>query len=283
MAWSSACCGSVVAVPAMIVGDEKAVFNTSFSYGTRQVDVNSSGLWKKRSEDYTTETFRIEGSHLIADRWQAGFSLPMTRQSQQGEDSTDLVDATLHLGYEFLPDWDYNPWRPKGIGYFQLIVPAGESTYEADHRLGIDGHSRGFWGLGLGTLLSKTVSRWDGYLNFEVHRFFERAMKNQTGKIDLFPGYGGSLSLGAGYNTQKLRLGAGVTWSYEDPIDVKSSFLNSSGAPQRITTGLISVSYLPSSVWSATFSYADQTLLGNPVNAALSQTYGIQVQRRWAR
>lgn len=98
--------------------------------------------------------------HLeTSGRYQAGFSLPIqTREKaeSQSSKSTGLGYTAIILGYEYLPDWDYNPWRPHGFGFMSLTFPAGRSIYEMDAVDGLDSRGRGFWAMGIKTVLTKS-------------------------------------------------------------------------------------------------------------------------------
>jgi hypothetical protein len=221
-----------------------------------------------------TRLSRIETAHIFHDRWQGGISIPVVKRARQGEVSAGWGDIAMNLGYEYLPDWDYSRWRPKGLGYLQLTTPTGRSVYEANSEYQLDARGRGFWALGLGTLLTKFEGHWDFFSNLDLHRSFSRN--------NFKPGWGGNIGLGSGYNLDKVRMGAALVWTYEDPV--RSTGANSStGSGERYATGSLSASYLYTDDWAATLTYSDQTWFGDPVNARLGQSLTLQVQLRWAR
>ncbi len=271
---ASACCGGGFAAPALIAGDDKAIFTGSYLYSQISDDVYADGLWSKRDFRESLESFRLDGAHIFRDRWQGGLSLPIIRRARQGEVSTGLGDIALTLGHEYLADWDYSPWRPKGLGYLQLTMPTGRSVYAADSEYQLDARGRGFWALGLGTLLTKIKGRWDFFSNMDLHHSFRR--KN------LKPGWGGNIGLGAGYNWTRVRTGASLVWTFEDPVQV-TGVISSPGSRERYATASLNASYLYSDDWAGTLTYSDQTWFGDPVNARLGQSVIFQLQRRWAR
>lgn len=282
VARAAACCGGGFAAPSIISGDDKAQLTTSYSYSEVVVDnVDSSGTWRKWDVHQRVQTLRLEGARLISDRWQAGGVIPVVQRTRLDENHSGLGDLSGSLGYEYLPDWDYNPYRPKGIGYLQLTLPTGKSRAESEVG-GLDSRGNGFWAVGLGTLLTKAMGRWDAFSALDVHRSFSKHVSNSQVEGTLEPGYGGNWSLGGGYNTVAWRFGGSVAWSYEDPVRVKGA-VRAAGSVERYATGVLSVSYLPSSLWAGTLSYADQTWFGNPVNTSLGRTIALQLQRRWGR
>jgi hypothetical protein len=283
--FGAACCGGGFAAPSIIAGDDKAQLTSSYSTTEVIVDnVDSQGIWRKSDIHQKVQTFRIEGAHIFEDRWQAGFAMPIIQRSRQSENYSGLGDVALSLGYEYLPDWNYSPYRPKGIGFLQLTLPTGKSKADSDVG-GLDSRGNGFWAIGVGTLLTKALGRWDVFSSLEIHRSFEKDVNNSNFDGTLKPGYGGNLGAGFGYNLKDYRLGSGITWTYEDPVNSTSNVLGSTqnGAVERYATAVASVSYLASDEWSGTMSYSDQTLFGSPVNTSLGRGIALQVQRRWGR
>lgn len=280
--WGAACCGGGFGAPSIISGDDRAQVTSSLSFSEVVVDnVNSSGIWQKSDEHQKVESLKIEAAHIFSDRWQAGFSVPVMKRSKLGESYSGLGDVSTSVGYEYLTDWDYNsPW-PKGIGYLQLTLPTGKSKTESEIG-GLDSRGNGLWALGAGTVLTKILKRWDLISSFEIHRSFEKSFENSQLKGTLSPGYGGSLGLGAGYNTTNWRFGNLLAWNYEDAVDIRGDN-NIRGSLERYATWTAMISYMAQNEWSGTVSYSDQTLFGAPVNTSLSRTVALVIQKRWLR
>jgi len=282
LAQAAACCGGGFALPSLIAGDDKAQISSSYSFSELAIDnVDSRGIWRKWDQHQSVQTFKIEGAHLLSDRWQAGLSVPIIRRSLTGQNYSGLGDVAASVAFEYLPDWDYNPIRPKGIGFFQLTTPTGKSKAESEVG-GLDSRGNGFWAIGLGTLLSKSIRNVDGFVSLEGHRSLRKEFSNSQMNGTLNPGFGGSLGLGGGFNTRSWRFGTSITWFYEDPVSVRGN-VNFDGFLERYATGVLAASYMPSDEWSGTLSYADQTLFGSPVNTSLGRTVALQLQRRWGR
>jgi len=280
--WAAACCGGGFAAPSIIAGDEKAQLTTSYSYTDVVIDyVDSRGIWRQWDEHQKVQTLKIEGAHVIADRWQAGFRLPILQRSRINESHSGLGDLSFSFGYEYLPDWSYNPIRPKGIGYLHLTLPTGKSRAESEIG-GLDCFGNGFWAIGIGTLLTKTLGRYDTFGSIEVHRSLPKAVSTRQVQGTLEPGFGGQFGLGAGYNLRSFRIGGSVTWIYEDPVKIHGPS-PSNGLPERYATAVISLSFLASQEWAGTLSYTDQTVFGDPINTSLGRTVAFQLQRRWNR
>jgi hypothetical protein len=275
---AAACCGGGVAAPNIISGDDRAQVAASASSSRIVSDVYSDGLWREREANETSQTLRFDGAYMLADRWQMGASVPVTTRTREATRSSGLGDVSINAAYEFLPEWDYNPYRPKGIGYLQLTAPTGKTVFE--DTTGVEARGRGFWSVGVGTLLTKSHGAWDGLVALDIHRSFEKRVNSANFNGTLQPGFGANMTLGGGYNLRSWRFGLNLAWFYEDPIGVEGTS-SSAGTLQRYASASAAVSYLASDEWSATLSAADQSLLGSPLNTSLGRSVSLLVVRRW--
>lgn len=278
----AACCGGGVSLPALIQGDEKAQVAIQILHQDMQVDyVDPQGFWRNTGVPTLTETLRLESAWLLSDRAQMGFVVPVIRRTRLSERHAGLGDVAASVGYEILPDWDYNPYRPKGVAYLHLVLPTGLGRAESD-RGGLDSRGQGFWAMGAGTVLTKAWGAWDGLLSAEIHRSFSKEVQTAELQGRLIPGFGGQAQAGFGYNTRLFRFGGLVTWTHEDSVDFDGAF-SRSGQRERYATTNLNVSYLPSVDWGVTLSYVNQTWVGRPENTSLASGVALQLQRRWAR
>lgn len=279
---ASACCGGAFSIPAIITGDDAAQISTSLSQSKVQADVTADGVWRRRESSDVTQVFKIDAAHIIDDRFQAGVSIPVqsrTRGGAQGGTSSGLGDIALQGAYEFLPDWDYNPYRPKGVSFLTLTLPTGKSLEESlNEDVGLSARGRGFWALGAGAVFTKNYRSLDFNSALEVHRSLAKTIHD----LELTPRNGGSASFGAGWNTAVWRVGGAISWNQEDAVTVRGANY-SDGSTQRYATGTLVVSYLLPDHWTGIASYSDQTLFGDPSTATLSKSAMILLQKRWSR
>lgn len=281
-AWGAACCGGGFAVPSLVMGEDRAQVTLGLASQQLTTDV-ADGWWRDRRESETLRTYRLDAAFLWSDRWQGGFSLPLIERRVGEQSSQGWGDLALTSGYEYLPDWDYHPWRPRGMGFLQITLPTGNSLLESTDPLGLDSRGRGWATFGVGTLLTKNFSSWDVFTSFEVHRSFERQVHSSTqGHFTQMPGNGFLLGAGLGYNTAKFRWGAALSHLDEDPVRVEGD-RQSPGARQRMTVASVSFSALAGEAWALTVTGSDSALLGNPDHATLGQGLALQLQRRWPR
>jgi hypothetical protein len=276
---AAACCGAGFTAPSIITSDDAAQIAISYQYAQIYADVNSKKKWRKRQSKDVTQTFKIEGARLLSDRWQWGFSLPLQMRKRENRKAyTGAGDFTVQIAYEILPDWDYNPWRPRGIIYLAAIAPTGRSIYDSRDGSGLDARGRGFWGIGLGSALTKSWGTIDSSLLTEVHYSFSKKLTSQRIK----PSWGGTLNWGIGKSFGSWRLGINNAYTYEAPIDVEGT-PQSQGVMQRFTSTSLVGSYLFDHNATLSLSYTDQTIFGSPINTALTRSVTLFYQKRWSR
>jgi hypothetical protein len=285
LARSAACCGGGFSSAAVITNDDLAFLSSSVSYTKIDTDVFANGVWQKRSGDDASKILKLDYAHILGDRYQCGLSVPLqtrTKSGIQGGESTGLGDIATQLGYEYLPDWDYNPWRPHGVGFISLTLPTGLSIYDTENESALDVRGRGFWTLSLGTSLNKSWQNWDASSSFEVHQSLNRSARTNQMSGTVKPEMGASFSVGSGYNFKDFRIGQAILWNYEGAIDVDGS-QPSQGSVQRNATSTTSFSYVFKDNFVGSLNYSDQTLFGSPTNTSLTKSIAFSLQKKWAR
>lgn len=277
---AAACCGGSSAMPSLITGDDKVQVTSSISQNSMIATVDTNGKWKHLTQNDETNLFRLDAAFLLSDRWQLGAGLPLTSRHLGNESSAwNFGDASMSLGYEVLPDWDYSPWRPHGLGFLQITAPTGSSVYDGNPDNGLNISGKGFWNFAVGTYFSKSFGNYDFSITPEAHRSLPR--RDQGGNT-IRPAWGESLSFAAGWNKKNFRFGVGLTALHEEPIKTEGP-IPSDGFEQKLWTGLVSASYLWTPELSSTLSYTNQSLFGQPVNASLGQSLSLSLQQRWPR
>ncbi len=169
-AWGAACCASGGAIPTMITGDEAALVSASAAQGLVIGDAPPSGrpVFRNRDHDELTRSTRIKGALVFGDRFQVGAGVSFQQHTVSRTFSHSRAygvgDTQAMAAYEYLPEWTYSSWKPKGFVFGQVIAPTGRSVYEARERSAIDATGRGFWQAGLGNVFVKRWSSWDAFL-----------------------------------------------------------------------------------------------------------------------
>ncbi len=260
-----------MSMPALIAGDDRAQFSMSVGATNVVIDnVDAQGIWRKSQEHQSIQTTKLEGAHIFNDRWQAGLSIPILSREFVNQKYSGLGDISTSLAYEYLSDWNYNPYRPKAIAFLQLRFPTGKARADSEVG-GLDSRGNGFLAPGVGTMLIKAWGRVDVFSVVEIHRAFAKNISNSL------------IEVGGGYNWSKIRAGLSLSESYEEPINIEMQNGIQRGGAERYGTVTALISYLPSEDWSWIFSYTDQTVVGTPTNTSLGQGVAVLLMRRWSR
>ncbi|MGE9744102.1 serine protease spb1 [Bdellovibrio bacteriovorus] len=281
---AASCCGGSFSFPALILGDDRAQITGTLSQSEITDDVLASGKWIRRKDDNRAQMIKLEGAVLFSDSLQGGFSLPMhSKNSSTSNTSSGLGDVSLYLGHETFPELTYSVWKPRGVTFLQMTAPTSPSIYDSALNAS-DIRGRGFYSLGAGLALIKAWKVWDFNFSSEIHKSFARTASGEAynGEATIRPGWGTTQSLGLGWNRGDFRLGSSLAFLYEEPIAISGS-TSSNGHAQKNFTLSIAGSYMINLESAVTVSYADQSLIGNPVNSSLSNTINLSYQQRWPR
>ena len=221
----AACCGGGANLPNLIVGDYKAQFSFSASHSAVTHSVDSDGKFIKRnkSNQEFSETFNFMGAFQFSDFWQAGVTLPIKKNSykdeQKVESSSGLGDVKLQLAYEFLPEYAYSWWQPRGFLFFQHSLANSKSTYDAEKKHTTDALGTGFQKTSFGFSFLKISGSFDFLTMSEFHHSWSRGISLGDGQeLYISPGQGYSVVLGAGFSPKSgpTRYGVSFTKSHEN-------------------------------------------------------------------
>ena len=276
---AAACCGGNAGNVGVITGDERASLSGSVQISETTHSVSADGWWTKLQNESRKSVLKLDYTQIFSDRFQVGASVPMASSDTH---PLGLSDVSALVGYEALPEWDYDPYTPHGVVYVSAKMPTGTSIYDDDEELQKNPTGKGFWAFGAGIVLNKTWGPWDASMGVEARRSLNRTVHNSLLNGEVQPGNGLQWSLGGGWNRGPVRIGASVATNYEDPIRVTGT-IESNGSPQRVTTMTLSMGYLLATNLTLTGSYFDQSILGDPVNTNLDTGVSIAIQKRYSR
>src|SRR5690606_9431328 len=125
--FSAPCCNQAGGVSALITADEAAKISLAAGLGSFGSEAQASGEITERSSSETKQMLTLSYSRILSDRLQAGASLPLVHRmrTDAGQEyaATSIGDVKAVLGYEFLPEFQYSSWRPRGYLYAQMSFP----------------------------------------------------------------------------------------------------------------------------------------------------------------
>lgn len=279
----SACCGAGVFAPSIISTDDW----TQLSLTTTQIDhstfVDSDGFWGSTAQTHTLRTTRLDIAQKINSKWQMGLTAPFASRTTDGSNWSGTGDLAMSVTHELVREYEFGDLHPRVHLFAQVNAPTGRSRFEASSPG--EAFGSGHWSTGIGSLLQKAMGPWDVLTVLIVRQGFAADYTSARSEGRIQPGLGGSVSLGGGYSRAGWRIGGGITWIYESPIEVTRV---QSGASSQSSTGLeraavanFGVSYIGDGDWTATLNVIDQQRFGAPANTLLGQGMLLQFQRRW--
>ena len=295
VAHAAPCCAGGGSLPAMITGDEASQLTLTTSAGTVIGDAPAEGIPVFRSSRVreTSQLLKLDAATVFSgafDRWQAGVSVPMLRhdywRATSGSNSAMAPgDVQLGTAFEFLPEWSYSEWKPKGFVFAQLTLPTGRSIYESTATDAVDVTGKGFTTASAGVILVKRWSVWDASLSAQVSHSMGRDFAALPGgePLSVAPFWGASAGASVGWSRGAFRAGLRLQPTYVQALTTTApSSVSVSSCKLTWDTGL-DLTWLVHDDWSLSGAYVDQTLLGPAVNASLSRTVAVTLLHRWPR
>ncbi len=283
-AHAAPCCAGGGAVPALITGDEAELYQAGMSYGTVIGDAPGAGAGIPVFRDglsIAEDRGILTLSHarlLDGDRLQAGISIPIQlnqlSQGARAEDSVQVGDVALILGYETLPEWEYSSWKPRVFSFIQAGLPTGRSIHESLTLFASDVSGLGQFQLSAGSIALKRWSKWDLNLLARGGAVFARSFTGSPGgDVVLGNSFAGTGSLGAGFSpAERVRIGGALSMEYQSPVEVLDSNLYSVTSERLVWNANVSLMILIGADDSLVFGFQDQTWFGPAYNTSLSRS-----------
>lgn len=279
-AHASSCCGSNTTTPAMISGDEKVRLSLLTSQSQRVGWVDDSGRSYIHDPSSVTQIIRPTAAMLLTDRFQVGLDAPLVRTASPSsilEEAFGLGDLRGLVGYEFLPEYGYEPWIPKGYVFTSVTFPTSQVYYTG----GPSPYGSQFLSFGLGLNLSK---QWT-FLDVVLVPYVALTPATTRHGIRFSNQVQGSLLVGAGVRplSGPLRIGLSLNPIYTAASSVSTESDTRRNPASFVMNTAASLNYLFVDNWSANLSYADQTLLGPAQGTLLTRTVALAIQHSWDR
>ena len=286
------CCARSPAVPMIVMGDNQAQINLGSGFVNVVAETDDHGVpqFGSPADSESNLTYRIDFSGLISDRLQVGLTLNYLNHSVTndylGNTEWGWGDTRVNVAYEFLPVWKYSEWKPQGYVFSSLTVPTGRPIYYSQSDAATDVMGDGFFTLSVGTLFTKRIEAWDGFIITELHYSLPREFSGEVETIQVKPGFGGSMGIGFGWSPGEgpVRIGMRLQPRVDQAKIVPEirSRIGSSPIISLCDFG-IDFAWMASQTQTLMLSYTDQTLIGYAINSNLNRIYALNYQFRWLR
>ncbi len=270
--YASSCCGGGANIPNIILGDHQweAKINYANSTVTSEAGVDGK-IHNINSKNEVTETIAIKGSYLLSSYFQFAIDLPIKKRTVESQtkttSTTEVVDPSLQLTWEFLPELTYNLLKPRGFLFFKQLFPNGNSIYSYDDPLLSDSLSRGVFESTIGLALFKVIYDYDYSVTLESHYGFSKTIDEKR----VEPGLGYSASIGAGFNPNATnRFGVSLTYWQDSPVKIDGN----QGEKKYYLSTSFNYSYMFTRS-SVVLNYSDETLLKTAKNTNLTKAISL--------
>jgi hypothetical protein len=283
------CCGGGSSALSLLGDEEKRQVSVSASYQSIVADVAASpeaeAILRNADDNEVRQRWETSWAELLSPRWQWNLVVPVDHRSRQrgatSVQSTGMGDIQAGLGYEFMPEWSYSSWRPRGIAYFRATLPTGRASWEAQMPLGVDTHGLGFLSFSGGLYFTKIWRAWDAIAWGQLQQGLPRTVESPF-VYKLSPGLSASAGAALGYSLGDWRLGASWATNW-DPEMERSGGASGVIPGARLSTVTAGLSYLYEKSWSVTLLYSDQVFAGGAHNSALGRGLSALFRTRWER
>jgi hypothetical protein len=275
---ASSCCGGGSSSSLIITGDNKAEMSLGYS---KRFDIGQSNqdgfavLNAEKNLDHS-QNINFQSEYQITDRVQLGTRFSIVDKSivKSGmkENTKGLSDIEIQSTYEYLPDFTYSEYRPRGFVYIKLSIPTSKNLYNSTSSVFSDVRGTGIYSLSAGNFFIKKINSYTFKLTFEWSHLFGKSYPYfKSHDYDKF-----NIPLGLAFTPLNTDFTFGLTDTFNYQFGKKLSGEINSNSPYEYFWDLsLFVNYSPNrnDLWS--LSYSDSTLIGKSINSPLYRTIGL--------
>jgi len=277
--YSSSCCGGSPISFHLPKNNQSISLNLSYSQvnAIGRVFSESENFIEWTSKNRTLDVLSLSSAYMLGDRLSLGLqsSFLFSRYSDDFGNSEDQNwgDSLISLNYEALPEYTYSKYKPKIFTSILINTPTGRSIFEEDvlpEGANVTGH--GLWGLGLGLSLYKTWSLYSLSLQTRGIQILSGRINNQ--RISNYLDFSTTLRFSRQLYS-KFALSLGLSWSYiskRERTFFEINEENQKALSSQRTTTLFGVNYSLNNSSILSFTYSDESLLGQPRNTLINRT-----------
>jgi hypothetical protein len=276
--YASSCCGGGGSSSMIITADNKMEMSLGYSFRKDIGLTNSQGYSSLNSEQIRDESQNVDlGIHYqLLDYWQLASRVSLKskdiKKSGKSESETGLSDIDIQASYEYLPEFNYSLWKPRGFLYSKLSIPTSKSLYDSQTPLFTDVRGAGLYSFSVGHFHQKKWGEWTVKLSTEVSHFFGKKYSN----LKLEDYHKLLVPMGVSYAPENSDFSFGVndTFTYQTPKKTTGTISSTSQKEYFWELGFF-VNYMQNreAIWS--LSYSDSSLVGKSINSPLYRTVSL--------
>jgi hypothetical protein len=280
--FAASCCGGGSSSSLIIIGDNQSEFALGITYRTDLGQTDNLG-WASFHGDKVIDqqlAFNFQFQKQLSERFQVAVKSTLIEKhiekQNRSEKKTGPGDFDLQATYEYLPEYTYSVWKPRGFIYSKLSVPQSKSLYDSNSILFSDVRGSGLYAAGIGSFFIKHLTDYTLKVTFEWQHFFGRDFGVMTlkdyDKI-IIP-----LGLSYSFTEAPIAIGFGSTFSYQTPKHFKGS-INATSNKEYFWEFNSFINWIINREDSVGLGYSDSTLIGKNINSSLYRSVAVTYTR----
>lgn len=276
--FAGSCCGGGSSSSLILTGDNVQEYSLGLVY-RNDLGQTDNGGWASFHNDQTTDrqmVFNLQFQRQMAEYWQlaikSSFIQKDLEKQNRREKTSGAGDVDFQGTYEFLPEFTYSAWKPRGFGYLKLSIPTSNSLYDSTSPIYSDVRGTGLYSLSTGVFFIKHISDLTLKSAFEWQHFLGKHFA-QTTILD-YDKLVVPLGVSYGLDPKPIAIGAGATWSYQTKKKFTGT-ISGSANPEYFWELNAFANWIVSRETSIGISYSDSTLVGKNINSSLYRTIGL--------
>jgi hypothetical protein len=282
--FAASCCGSGASSSLIIIGDNIQEYSLGFSYRNDLGQTDNKGWASFHGADVvdSQSAFNFQLQRQANDRYQFAIKSAIIQKNikkqNRKEVNQGMGDVDLQATFEFLPEFTYSVWKPRGFVYMKTTIPMSQSLYDSSSSIFSDVRGSGLYSLSMGTFFIKHISNITFKTTLEWQHFLAKDFAQMSLKSydKLFVPLGMSYA----FDPSPFAFGLGASWSYQAPKKFSGS-ISATSNEEYFWDFNTFINWTISREHSLGLSYSDTTLIGKNINSslyrslALSYTKGI--------
>ena len=277
--FGAACCGGSSTAPLIMAKEMKSTVIFSLTKDSLTNSASNDGVTSSRSKELNsiTDQLNVGAIYSLSPYLQLAGSFTylsqyaLTKATQ--ESSSGLKDATIQLNYEFLPEYFYSTWKPRGFIFSSFTTPIGKSIYDSKKPFQTDAISNGQYSLNSGLYFIKNWSQWDANFLVSLSHVFSKDFQanGQAIQVRDYQKFISNIEIGFTPENSNLRVGTLFNFSYQGEKKIS----NSPALNESYHLGLGINGIYQFSKFNIGINYLDQSFFNFAKNKELSQTIGV--------
>jgi hypothetical protein len=284
--YAASCCGGGSSSSMIITSDNRRELSLGISKRTDigQTDQNGWSIFNNSQIIDSKTSFNLQYGEQISENIQLGVKTSIVEKNVQKsgkhENNQGLTDLEIQSSFEYLPEYTYHPYKPRGFIYSKFSIPLSKSIYDSKSSILTDARGTGMYALSFGHFLIKKLDLTTLKLSFEITRTLSRNFSNF--KVYGFNRYNIPIGLAYAFNQSDFSIGFTNTFAYTEKKKFKGNNLSNSHFERFWDTNIF-LNYSPDRNSIYGLSYSDSTIFGESINSplyrsvALNYTYAQEI------